>query len=59
MHTLRLIYLGLIIGYPSLCVGAQAVSKGQHTPAYMHLAPDSTQMTLTGRILGRQRLSPI
>jgi len=59
MHTLRLIYLGLIIGCPSLCVATQGASRGGLAPAYTHLAPDSTQRTLTGRILGRQSQSPI
>lgn len=59
MHTLRLIYLGLIIGCPSLCVATQGASRGGLAPSYTHLAPDSTQMTLTGRILSRQSQSPI
>ena len=59
MHTLRLIYLGLIIGCPSLCVATQGASRGGLAPSYTHLAPDSTQMTLRGRILGRQSQSPI
>ena len=59
MHLHRFIQLGLIIGSSTLYLGAQAASKGQYAPAYTHLAPDSTQMTLTGRILGRQSQSPI